>query len=115
MDRSFGRMAAGADGDTEDVLTGETHLAARKTCPGVLWAIARRTFDQINRASDLRDPAVPSGNRLERLKGSWSGQQSNRINEQYRVHFRWEDDDAHEVEITDYHEINEGIAQAQGA
>jgi proteic killer suppression protein len=91
------------DHGTEDVFDGSDTSAARKTCPGVLRAIARRKLDQINRASDLRDLAVPPGNRLERLKGSRSGQQSIRINEQYRVCFRWEDGDAHEVEITDYH------------
>ncbi|MGH9198287.1 MAG: type II toxin-antitoxin system RelE/ParE family toxin [Acidimicrobiia bacterium] len=66
-------------------------------------ASARRKLDQINRARDLRDLAIPPGNRLERLKGDRRAQHSIRINEQYRVCFRWEAGDAHDVEITDYH------------
>ncbi len=75
----------------------------RATCPSNLWAIAQRKLDQINRARDLSDLAVPPGNRLERLKGDRAGQHSIRINDQYRVCFSWKDDYADEVEITDYH------------
>ncbi|MCU0981780.1 MAG: type II toxin-antitoxin system RelE/ParE family toxin [Pirellulaceae bacterium] len=57
----------------------------------------------MNRVSDLRDLAVPPGNRLERLRGDRQGQHSIRINDQYRICFRWEAEDAYEVEITDYH------------
>ncbi|MEO5568937.1 MAG: type II toxin-antitoxin system RelE/ParE family toxin [Gemmatimonadaceae bacterium] len=58
---------------------------------------------QINRVRDLRDLAVPPGNRLERLHGDRVGQHSIRINQQYRVCFRWEDGYADYVEVTDYH------------
>ena len=60
-------------------------------------------LDQINRVRELRELAVPPGNRLERLKGNRSGQQSIRINDQYRICFRWENGYAYEAEITDYH------------
>lgn len=52
---------------------------------------------------NLRELSVPPGNRLERLKGDRSGQHSIRINDQFRVCFRWEDGYADEVEVTDYH------------
>lgn len=57
----------------------------------------------LNRVRDLMDLTVPPGNRLERLRGDRAGQHSIRINEQYRVCFRWENGYADEVEITDYH------------
>lgn len=88
---------------TEDIFDGTDTAAARRTCPRRLWAPARRKLDQINRVRDLRDLAVPPGNRPERLKGDRSAQRSIRINEQHRVCFRWEAGDAYEVEITDYH------------
>jgi len=68
-----------------------------------VWAVARRKLDQINRVAELRDLAVPPGNHLEALKGDRVGQHSIRINEQYRVCFRWENGEAYEVEIADYH------------
>jgi proteic killer suppression protein len=52
---------------------------------------------------DLRELAVPPGNRLERLRGDRRGQHSIRINDQYRICFRWEARYADEVEVTDYH------------
>ncbi len=76
---------------------------ARKICPKQIWAIARRKLDQVNRVRTLPQLSVPPGNRLERLVGDRKGQHSIRINDQYRVCFRWEAGDAHEVEITDYH------------
>lgn len=88
---------------TEDVFDGADTSAARKACPRVLWPSARRNLDQLNRVRDLRDLAVPPGNRLKRLRGNRRGQHSIRINDQYRVCFRWESEDAFEVEVTDYH------------
>ncbi len=58
---------------------------------------------QLNVAESLNDLAAIRGNRLEALKGSRKGQYSIRINDQYRVCFRWEDQDAWDVEIVDYH------------
>jgi proteic killer suppression protein len=51
----------------------------------------------------LRDLMVPPGNRLEALKGGRKGQHSIRVNDQWRVCFRWQGSDAHGVEIVDYH------------
>jgi len=88
---------------TEDVFDGAETPAARKVCPRVLWRIAWRKLDQLNRVRDLRELALPPGNRLERLRGDRQGQHSIRVNDQYRVCFRWEAGDAFEVEIADYH------------
>ena len=57
----------------------------------------------LNSASELKDLLSPPGNRLERLKGDLKGRYSIRINNQYRIVFRFEEDDAFDVEITDYH------------
>jgi len=57
----------------------------------------------LNRAAALHDLRVPPSNRLERLKGDREGQYSIRINDQWRICFRWERGDALEVEIVDYH------------
>ena len=91
------------DRGTEDVYDGVASAAARKRCPEGLWIVARRKLDQVNRAIDLRDLLVPPGNRLEPLKGDRKGQVSIRINQRYRICFRWETGDAYEVEIVDYH------------
>jgi toxin HigB-1 len=57
----------------------------------------------LSNARSLRDLRVPPGNRLEALTGSRAGQHSIRINDQWRVCFRWREGDAHDVEIVDYH------------
>lgn len=88
---------------TEDVFDGAETRAARRICPLELWAVARRRLDQLNRVRDLRDLAVPPGNRLEALRGARAGEHAIRINEQYRICFLWEAGDAYEVEIADYH------------
>jgi len=62
-----------------------------------------RKLDIINAATDLKDLQSPPGNRLEALKGEWKGFHSIRVNEQWRVVFRWEGIDAHDVRLTDYH------------
>lgn len=65
--------------------------------------VALRKLDQLMLATSLQDLRVPPANRLEALKGDRKGQYSIRINDQYRVCFRWEQDGAHDVEIVDYH------------
>ena len=65
--------------------------------------VARRKLDQLNQAVVLGDLRAPPSNRLEKLKGERAGQYSLRINDQYRVCFRWEDGKAHDVEVVDYH------------
>lgn len=92
-----------ADAASEDLFNGIDSRRARAACPIMLWQIVRRKLTQINRVRDLRELAVPPGKRLERLKGNRRGQYSIRINEQYRVCFRWEGSYADEVEVTDYH------------
>lgn len=52
----------------------------------------------------LHDLRVPPGNRLEKLSGERKGAHSIRINDQYRICFRWKDGDAYDVEVTDYHD-----------
>ncbi len=97
MIRSF------ADDATEDLFNGRSSRRARQACPIALWSVVRRKLTQINRVRDLRDLSIPPGNRLERLKGNRAGQHSIRINDQFRVCFRWEDGYADDVEVTDYH------------
>jgi toxin HigB-1 len=63
---------------------------------------AVRRLQQLDSATNLRDLALP-GNQLERLHGDRSGQHSIRINDQYRICFRWKEGDAYDVEIVDYH------------
>lgn len=65
--------------------------------------IALRKLRMINRAKGLNDLKVPPGNRLEALKGDRKGQYSVRINDQWRVCFKWQENDAYNVEIVDYH------------
>lgn len=65
--------------------------------------VARRKLAQLNAATTLDFMRVPPGNRLEALKGKRKGQHSVRINDQFRVCFRWQDGDAYDVEICDYH------------
>lgn len=64
---------------------------------------ALRKLDQLDNVAGISDLAVPPGNRLERLRGDREGQWSIRINDQYRLCFRWEGDDAFDVCIVDYH------------
>jgi proteic killer suppression protein len=65
--------------------------------------VAQRKLRQLDIATDLRDLASPPGNRLEALHGDREGQQSIRINDQWRICFIWRDGDAYDVEIVDYH------------
>ena len=66
-------------------------------------AVALRKLDMLRAAKTLVDLRAPPGNRLEKLKGDHAGQWSIRINDQWRVWFRWTDDGPADVEITDYH------------
>ncbi|MFO8071736.1 MAG: type II toxin-antitoxin system RelE/ParE family toxin [Polyangia bacterium] len=88
---------------TEDLYNGIRSKAARKACPEALRRTAVRKLDQIDSASIPADLRVPPGNRLEALSGERKGQHSVRVNDQYRICFRWHRGDAYEVEIVDYH------------
>ena len=88
---------------TMDIFDGIPSQAARRCCPKSIWPVARRKLDQINRVRELDELKVPPGNRLERLQGDRENQYSIRINQQYRICFTWEEGNAYEIEITDYH------------
>lgn len=71
--------------------------------PGDIQQIALRKLRMLNRALNITDLRVPPANRLEKLKGERKGQYSIRINNQWRICFRWQNGDAYDVEIVDYH------------
>jgi len=71
--------------------------------PADLERVALRKLVMLDAAEALQDLRVPPGNRLERLAGDRKGWYSIRINDQWRICFRWRDGDAYEVEIVDYH------------
>jgi proteic killer suppression protein len=92
-----------ADPATEDVFHGVTSKRARRRIPQGLWDAARRKLDRLQHTVELRDLADPPGNRLEALKGDRAGFFSIRVNDQFRIVFRFDRGDAREVEIVDYH------------
>lgn len=74
-----------------------------RSLPRTVQEAARRKLKLIDAAVSLESLRVPPGNRLESLRGDRRGQWSIRINEQWRISFRWEHGDAFEVEVVDYH------------
>lgn len=91
-----------ADGATRDIHIGVDSREARRFGPAVR-AIARRKLDLLGAAGDVRDLAVPPGNRLEKLKGDLVGHYSIRVNDQFRIIFKFEAGNASAVRIVDYH------------
>jgi toxin HigB-1 len=91
------------DRGTEDIFNGVASRPARRACPQSLWTIASRKLDLLDAAGTLEDLKVPPGNRLEGLSGDRKGQYSIRINQQYRICFRWTPSGPDDVQITDYH------------
>lgn len=91
------------DEGTRDIFEKNDTRAAPQTCPATLWSVACRKLISLERANRVEDLVEPPGNRLERLKGKRSGTYSIRINDQYRVCFRWVAAGAEDVEIVDYH------------
>lgn len=91
------------DQGTEDIYNGVESKPARKVCPRDLVRRARAKLFLIDDAESIQDLRVPPGNRLEALKGDRQGQYSIRINERYRICFRWTEAGATDVEIVDYH------------
>ena len=86
------------DRDTDRLFHGERVLAYH--------GFSERAYDkliELDRAQSLHELGIRRGNRLEALSGNRAGQHSVRINRQWRICFRWEDDGAHDVEIVDYH------------
>ncbi len=87
-----------ANADTEELFHDEKNR--RFTA---IARVALRKLYQMNRAARLTDFAVPPGNHLEALKGDWVGFHSIRVNDQWRIIFRWNDLGPSEVAIVDYH------------
>jgi proteic killer suppression protein len=87
------------DTETERIYEGQR---SRKL-PGDIQHRARRKLRMINQARSLQDLSVPPGNRLEALQGDLEGFWSIRINQQWRIIFRWDDGRKSDVSITDYH------------
>jgi len=88
-----------ADGETEKVFRRERS----RSLPPDVQRRAHRKLLLVNAAERIDDLRIPPGNRLERLKGDREGQHSIRVNEQWRICFRWSGGDAFDVEIADYH------------
>jgi toxin HigB-1 len=86
----------------EETATVWAGYRSRKLPPEV-QAVALRKLRLLNNAQRLEDLRVPPANRLEALKGDRRGQHSIRINDQWRICFVWRQNNAHEVEIVDYH------------
>ncbi len=90
------------DKRTEDIYHGRSSKETR-SFPQMLLKSARRKLDLIKGTERLDDLKVPPGNRLHKLTGDLKGFWSISINDQWRIIFLWEDGDALDVEITDYH------------
>ncbi len=88
---------------TKDIFNGENTKEARKNCPNSLWSIAARKLDQLDSVTTLSELKIPPGNKLEALSGNRKGQHSIRINDQYRICFKWTDLGPDQVEVVDYH------------
>jgi toxin HigB-1 len=91
-----------ADETTADLFRERSTKAARRIAKDI-WPVVRRKLKMLDVAQHLSDLKSPPGNRLEALKGDRSGRHSVRVNEQYRLTFRWEGNHAYEVRCEDYH------------
>jgi proteic killer suppression protein len=92
-----------ADRGSQDIFTGEDTKQALKCLPKELWRIARRKLTMVNAAKTVNDLKSPPGNKLEKLRGDLAGRYSIRVNDQYRVVFTFEDGNAKDVGVLDYH------------
>ncbi|MBE7535429.1 MAG: type II toxin-antitoxin system RelE/ParE family toxin [Anaerolineales bacterium] len=88
-----------ASDETEKIFRGQVS----KKFPKDIQRTARRKLIYLDDAEDLQDLLAPPGNRLEKLKGNRAGQHSIRINDQWRICFKWSSNMAKDVEIVDYH------------
>lgn len=93
MIESFG------DKETEKIWNG----SISRKLPINIQNIARRKSRMINNAQNLNDLRIPPANRLEKLAGNWTGYYSIRINNQWRIIFSWDNNNAFKVQIIDYH------------
>jgi len=96
MIESFGNRLA-------DDLYHDRESRTTRAFPPALHRAARRKLLYLHDAAELKDLRVPPGNRLQALKGKYKGMHSLRINEQWRIVFRWQGGNALDVEVTDYH------------
>ena len=96
MIESFGNALA------EDLFD-DSHSKTTRSFLAELHRVARRKLLYLHDASELKDLRVPPGNRLKRLKGNWSDFHSIRINDQWRVVFRWAGGNSFDVQVVDYH------------
>jgi proteic killer suppression protein len=87
---------------TEDLYHGHPTKRVRQI-PGTIKQATLRKLDVLNAAHRLEDLATPPGNHLKTLKGDFEGFSSIRVNDQWRIIFRWHDDNAHDVSLIDYH------------
>lgn len=93
---SFGDRA------TADLYHGR-HSSRIRRFPSEVQRVALRKLDIINAAHRVEDLREPPGNRLKALQGDLAGYHSIRVNDQWRISFRWESNNAHDVSLTDYH------------
>ena len=91
-----------ADRTTADIFQ-ERNTKDARHIPKALWRVVQRKLKMLDVAVRVDDLESPPGNRLKPLKGQMSRRYSIRVNEQYRVTFRWEDGHAFEVAVEDYH------------
>ncbi len=91
-----------ADDTTRDIWNGVNSKAARRI-PRSLWPIVQRKLDQVDSVTELNDLRVPPRNRLHALTDDLAGFHAIRVNDQYRIMFRFDGHDAYDVRCTDYH------------
>lgn len=89
--------------DTTADLFRDRNTRAARQIPREIWRVVQRKLKLLDVAARLDDLRTPAGNRLETLKGDQAGRHSIRVNDQYRVTFRWENGHAYEVGVEDYH------------
>ncbi|NBU70506.1 MAG: plasmid maintenance system killer family protein [Bacteroidetes bacterium] len=93
MIKSFG------DKETEKIWNG----IRSKKLPNEIQEVARRKLRMINNAQDVSDLRIPPANRLEKLKGEFQEYHSIRMNKQWRIIFKWINNDSYEIRVVDYH------------
>lgn len=91
------------DDETRDIFDGKFSKKAAKRLDPAFWKVAQRKLHMIKAAIRLEDLRIPPANHLEALMGDLKGMHSIRINEQYRIIFQWDGQDAKDVKIIDYH------------
>ncbi len=94
-------IASFRDEETELIWVGR--FSKKIKLPAMLHNIARRKLRMIAAATELETLKIPPNNRLEQLKGRRKGEWSIRVNDQWRICFKWQNGNAYDVEITDYH------------